>query len=246
MVIDFHCHIGRDKDGTVGHPSDLLKHMKNAGIDYSVIFPFDEKYPGSCFSNANERIYKIMKKTRRFVGFMRLNPNCERRILINEIEKNVKRKFKGIKLHPRSQSFRIISKEVNVICKLAEKYELPILMHTDARIGYEKNSNPLKLAKLAEKFPKVKFIAAHMGYFIPQFLKKARKLKNLYIDTAIISSPRILEIVSEICGYKKILFGSDYSYSYPEIEKSKIVMSKLSESKKEYILEKNAKRVLNL
>ena len=41
-VIDFHTHVGRDKDGTALTIDSLLRSMLEAYVTYSVVFPMDD------------------------------------------------------------------------------------------------------------------------------------------------------------------------------------------------------------
>ena len=72
MIIDFHCHIGKDSDGGLLDIPSLKNSMDKWGIDKSVIFPFsgshEEMVKGSL------QILEESKKNNWIIPFLRINP----------------------------------------------------------------------------------------------------------------------------------------------------------------------------
>lgn len=64
MIIDIHNHVGGPDRGDKmkQSPEEIVASMDRAGIDKSVIFPFNEINPGISFSRANNYIASAMKK----------------------------------------------------------------------------------------------------------------------------------------------------------------------------------------
>lgn len=253
LIIDFHTHIGKEKVGYFSEPKMLLKEMKRAKVDISIIFPLHDENCGICFKNSNNNISKIIKEhPKDFIGFMRLDPNCSESIIKNEVNRYVKLGLKGIKVHPNFPEFKFTSKAMRPIMILAEKNNLPVITHTGyfydplCRSGY--------IIDVAKEFKNVKIIAAHGRGYI-ETVDALKKLRNFYVDTSCIVNHGHLSWFASSAG-KKVLFGSDFPFSLPIIERMKIDMIKpnmgipqkngMKENTKRDILGNNAKRILGL
>ena len=95
-----------------------------------------------------------------FYGFGALHPMMNG--VGDEVERIISLGLHGIKLHPDFQCFDIDCPEAYEMYEAA-RGRLPILFHVgDDRYEY---SSPKKLAKVADDFPDLKIIAAHLGGF---------------------------------------------------------------------------------
>lgn len=113
----------------------------------------------------------------------------------------------GLKFHLYFSKLRMTDPRVLPYIHLAEKYHLPVLIHT----AKETYSDVKYTYLLAKRFPQVNFIAAHMQLETEDHLDAIRyiqKLPNLYGDTAWVN-PTALQNAIHTCGAHKILFGSD-------------------------------------
>ncbi len=85
-------------------------------------------------------------------------------------------KFKGLKFHPKQFDLRADASNYDEYLKLAEKYKLPCLFHSQVNIDYSNGcakvvedvakwdkSDPEFIYNLAKRHPKVPIIMAHMG-----------------------------------------------------------------------------------
>jgi len=236
MIIDMHAHIGADKDGTTATIEELKKSMSSCGITGSVIFPFDEKSEDLI----GESLKLLDKKEDGLYPFLRFDPlsdDCER------IEAAMG-KFYGVKLHPRAQNFDPLDKRVYKIYELIQKHQKPVIIHT--RLENTPNTDPDRIADLAEIFPSMKIILAHFAGLSGPAFEKVAKYPNLFVETSIISSNVVIGMKAQRLGADKVLFGSDWPYSDQEIELLKIKKSGLPESDKEKILFKNEMKMLKL
>ena len=202
-IIDVHTHIGKDRDGQALSSPELLRHMKANGIDKAVIFPFNDREAGSDYSIPNQRILNLSKKNPdKYVPFFRLDPN---KSWEKEFNKRVGQGFAGLKLHPRSQKFKMSSNEVMKICEKVEKAGIILLMHAGFGLDYVADD----LNRISKTFPKMKFLVGHGGF--PELEKVMSMLKdkaNVMFD---VSTMRIFDLVELLknVSYKKIVFGSD-------------------------------------
>lgn len=159
----------------------------------------------------------------------------------------------GIKLHPDYQEFFIGDEGALPIYAQAEKLGLPIAFHT----GRDPLSPNLihcpadVLGKIADLFPRLTIIAAHMGGMdTPQeAAKHLAGKKNVYFDTAFAS--RFLDAASftqlvKLHGADKVLFATDCPWSTLPAEKALLEAADLSPSEKERIAYRNAEELFGV
>jgi len=112
----------------------------------------------------------------------------------------------GLKIHPYYSQIKMDDKRIIPFIKLAEKLDLPILVHT----ATDEYSRVKILAKVAKKYKKVKFIAAHLELETSheEALNYIKDIPNLYGDTAWVSIKTIVR-AKELKILDKIMFGTD-------------------------------------
>lgn len=112
----------------------------------------------------------------------------------------------GIKVHPYHSDIEFDSERVEPYIKLAEKYKLPVVVHT---ADYDKSS-PTRVYNMAKKYPNVNFVMVHMGLCTDnkEAIELMGKLPNLYGDTTWVPLESTIEIVKRY-GSKRIFFGTD-------------------------------------
>jgi len=179
----------------------------------------------------NDFIYEeCQANADKFVGFATLHPLMEN--LEKEIERIVQRGFKGIKLHPDFQHFNIDDEKAMEIYKRIEG-KLFVLFHTgDERYDF---SRPNRLARVCDRFPDLKCIAAHFGgYMRWEEAYNVYDSKNIFMDTSSslfrLSTDDALKIMQKF-GIEQFFFGTDYPmWSYQaELENiSKLGLDKKS------------------
>lgn len=157
----------------------------------------------------NDFIYAECQNHKEFIGFATLHPDMNN--LEQEIERIIARGFYGIKLHPDFQEFNIDNEKAMEIYRLIEG-KMIVLIHTgDERYNF---SRPKRLAKVCEKFPNLKCIAAHFGGFRQwQEAYDVYNSSNIYMDT----SSSLFEMDSDMShkmlekfGYDHFFFGTDF------------------------------------
>lgn len=218
MIIDIHTHIGLASDFNLSE-EDVLYSMKAYNIDYSIISNIDavEYYPDlteipiemqkSQFECLNDCI-KIARKNPNKLGVaFWFKPHTER--LTQEIKDTVKANLdiiKALKLHPYYSKTSTDSPEVEEYLRFAEELILPIIIHT----GGCKEAEPITVYNAAKKFPKVKFIMAHMGLGSDnsKAIKLISSLPNLYGDTAWVPIKSAISLIKNSSS-EKLFFGSD-------------------------------------
>jgi uncharacterized protein len=237
MIIDFHNHIGKENDKIVSI-SLLERHLKNNQIRNAVAFPFS----GEPLIQKSLKILKYSRKHKFIIPFLRFNPKKIRR---KELEDLLKKGFRGIKLHPRSEEFDPLEKNIQWVFEVIQKYRIPILIHCKS-YHFDPNSHPEKLLKLAKKHPKQIFVFGHFAGVNKSLFKEFMKHENIYVETSIDVTPNAYREVTLKIGFDRLLFGTDFPFSFGEIELEKLRLAKLPKKITQKILYQNAQRILSL
>ena len=159
----------------------------------------------------------------------------------------------GIKFHPDYQEFFIGDEAALPLYAEAERLGLPVAFHA----GRDPLSPQLihcpsqVLGKIANLFPKLTIIAAHMGGMeTPQ--EAAQYLagkKNVYFDTAFAShflnAAQFTELV-KLHGSDRVLFATDCPWSTLPAERELLEAADLSPGEKERIAYKNAEELFQI
>ncbi len=245
-VLDFHTHIGKDKDGLEQSIEQLIRSMGESRVTHSVIFPFDERE--ETLEKASLKLCQEAKGYP-FYTFFRFDPKD----MTPERLKEQLNRFYGVKLHPRSQNFDPLEERFFPLYEIISASEKPLLFHTRYEDDFNNqdqinpNTNPSRIVKLAEKFPNLNLVMGHFGNRSLNVFQAMQRYPKVYLETSIFgSTPKTIEQAAQIVGANRLLFGSDVPYSDQFIERMKIDRSKLKPVDKERILYYNAARLLKI
>ncbi len=246
MFIDAHAHIGPREVGSeyrhMGpelYPAEnLLESMNKNGIGKAIVFAMRT---AGLYSESNKFILDSARKyPQKLFPFIRLNPWREGPEYLREAFKDG---FKGLKLHPNDESFHPNDAIVFPLLEVAEKEKKPVIIHS-----HQHGTQPCLIGELADRFPNVSILIAHMGTDLYQDAAfVAKKCENVYLETS--QCPflhRVARNLVEVLGEHKIVWGSDIPYHFHEVEKRKIELAGLSESELESITRGNIERLLRL
>lgn len=159
----------------------------------------------------------------------------------------------GVKFHPDYQGFFIEDPHALPLYAKAEALGLPVVFHTgwDPYSPYIIHCHPAALARVAERFPKLTIIAAHMGG-MGQPEEAAKYLagrENVYFDTAFASRFLTAEAFTRLVrlhGADKVLFATDCPWSTIPDERALLQAAGLAEDEREQIAWKNAARLFGI
>ena len=127
--------------------------------------------------------------------------------------------YKGLKLHPRLNTFKLESRDTTLLCREAGNLGIPVLIDAFVdRINLKQGILPQHFAALAEKCSETNFIWAHMGgYKVLDFLFLGKPLPNVFMDFSFTlqyfqGSSVIQDVVYAMRNMKfdRIFYGSDY------------------------------------
>lgn len=154
----------------------------------------------------------------------------------------------GIKIHPEEHGYPI-AEHGRAIFEFAAARRAVILAHSS-----EKNSLAADYVVLANDYPEVTLIIAHLGCgWDGDLTHQVRAIQqnrcgNLYTDTSSAKSitPRLIEWGVREVGAERILFGTDTPLYFTAMQRARIDHAELTDREKRLILHENAERLLGL
>lgn len=170
-----------------------------------------------------------------------------------EVEKELDRcealGLSGIKIHPDIQGFDLLDRRMYKICEASEGRFIINFHMGDDRERY-RFSEPKKLARLLEDFPKLVVIASHLGGY--RAWDEAREYlygrENVWYDNSsalwAMSASEARKITEE-CGVDRVMFGTDYPVMKIAPYLRMFEEEGFDEKTEDDILYKNAKRLFD-
>lgn len=227
-------------------PEDIIKTIDANGIDMAAISQLTKDYR----DDVRQVATAVRDYPNRIIGFAHIDPHSHDACA--EIDKAVEDLgMKGIKLHPGLDGFAIHDEIVYPVMERAQDLKVPVLTHAGwSGIGggciY---AQPLDVLYLAELYPKVCVIMAHLGQpdnYWPSAIKAAKKADNIILDVSTFCIPHVIEKAVRDVGAERVIFGSDFPWTFQSLELQKIRLLKITENEKAMILGQNALRILRM
>ena len=215
FVLDAHNHVGI-RHGARQTGPELVAKMDAAGVAKAVVFPFVE----GNFTNDGAKEARDACPDR-LIAYCAVNPwqpdaAAEVRRCVRDWG------FKGLKLHPTINGFHLSDPGlVDPLFEEADSLGIPIIVHGASDLL----NSPPEFAIMARRFPRVKLLMAHMGFFwsVDQAIAYANEFPNLYLET---SRAPIFEIATAVreCGPGKVIWGTDspfvdYEWEFKKMER---------------------------
>jgi predicted TIM-barrel fold metal-dependent hydrolase len=205
-VFDAHVHCGTDIDGFRSPLDRLLAFLRHSGASRAFCFCLDEPDRHPAFRAANDRTLEAAERSDgMLVPFARLDlaegP-------LEEAERCLDRGARGIKLHPRAQSFLLDDERLEPIFALAAERRVPILIHG----GRGLPPIATDLLRLVERHPESRLIVAHGGIADLAALAEAfAGHPGVFFDTSIWSAVDVLDLYCRVSP-EQLLYASDFPY----------------------------------
>jgi uncharacterized protein len=205
-IFDAHTHLGLDEDGRSLDLQSLLSQLDFAGASRACVFPLHDPERKPSYTVPNDRVLGWAGETDgRLIPFCRLDPAEDP---VAEGERCIAKGARGIKLHPRAQSFAFDGPEMEGIFKLAGEAGVPILIHAG------RGMPPIAdgLANLALRYPEVVLILAH-GAICDQGILASRLAEHpgVLYDTSCFFPFDVIELFARVPA-ERIVFASDPPY----------------------------------
>ena len=239
-IKDFYGLGGGGMNGTV---SMLKERGRMAGITRYVVLPVAVMPERT--RHINDFILHQVAENVDFVGFGTVHAAMEN--IADEAEYIMEKGLRGIKMHPDTQCFAIDD------ARLFPMYEaisgrIPVILHMgDVRYDY---SQPFRLRRVLELFPKLDAIAAHFGgYGMYELAYDQLRDKSCIFDISssmMFMEPGVAEEYIGRYGAERMAYGTDYPLWDPVHEVEVFKRLKLTDAQFEQIAHKTAERFLGL
>jgi hypothetical protein len=205
-VFDVHTHLGLDEDGRSLSPEELIEVLDEAGARRACVFPLHDPERHPAYRLPNDRVLAWAAESGgRFVPFCRLDPADDP---LREADRSLANGARGIKLHPRAQTFGFEDGAADGIFALAEEANVPMLIHAG------RGMPPIAegLSNLAHRHPGVTMILAHLGVADQGVLaSRLADHPGTLFDTSWFSAFDMLGLMARVPP-ERIVFGSDPPY----------------------------------
>jgi predicted TIM-barrel fold metal-dependent hydrolase len=212
-LIDAHTHLGLDEDGRSLDLEELLALLDAAGVGRACTFPLHDPERRPAYRLPNDRVLAWARESEgRLVPFCRLDPFDEP---LAEGRRCLSAGARGIKLHPRAQSFTFdghgLKDAISGIFALAAEAQVPILIHAGRGLPPIADG----LVDLAMRYPEVVLILAH-GAICDQGILTAGLADHpgVLYDTSCFYPIDVIELFARVPA-ERIVFGSDPPYGRP-------------------------------
>jgi len=208
-VVDAHTHLGRDEDGQSLDLASLISYLDQVdGAARACVFPLHDPDRRPAYRTPNDRVLQWARESGdRLFPFCRLDPAEEP---VAEAERCLALGARGIKLHPRAQSFGFDDAAAAAIFEVARDAGVPILIHAG------RGMPPMDaLADLALRYPEVGLVLAHaaiadQGMFAARLAGHPR----VVYDTSCFAALDVIELFARVPA-ERIVFASDVPYGRP-------------------------------
>ncbi|WP_147821328.1 amidohydrolase family protein [Salidesulfovibrio onnuriiensis] len=215
VIESLYDHYGIQSVGT-GMTDDLLARIKTAGLDRAVVH--SAATDPSQVIPANNWAIQLQQTHPELIAFGSMHVDFEN--IEAELDRIAAKGIKGLKFHNDFQGFRMDDPRFHSLMEIiGDRFVL--MFHVGSSLPPEENpSCPVKMARLAELFPKATMIAAHMGgYRYWDLACEYLAGIDVYVDTSsslpFLSREQFLRFYNKH-DRQKILFGSDYPIFDPE------------------------------
>jgi predicted TIM-barrel fold metal-dependent hydrolase len=206
LWFDAHTHIGHhDPDGFEADPEEILGALDHAGHQRALLFPMHEP---AGYREANDWVIGTCASSGgRLSALARVAPSAEDAVA--EAARALDAGAVGIKLHPRSDDFRLPHPAVTEVVRLVhERGGGPVLFHAGRGIPHLGEA----VVELCRSFPRARIILAHAGISELGWIEPAAaELPNLFFDTAWWQVADLLALYATVPP-SQILYASDLPY----------------------------------
>jgi uncharacterized protein len=239
-IIDAHVHIGDYFDINARFSADdLFAHMRKYNISVAALSAVTKNIRGD-----NDLVAgAIRRHPAKIVGLAHIDPTAGD--ALDEIERALGMGFKGLKLHPHYDAYNVFDSRVTFkVLENAASHRLPVLIHT----GTPPMTTPMHVGYLAQHFPDVNFIAAHMGLVDSSLeaVEAGRMADNIYMDMTAASVTAVIEDAILRLGEDRFVWGTDAPYLNFVAEFFKLLSLRVSDEARRKILWDNPKRIYRL
>src|SRR6478735_1344737 len=189
-IIDIHSHpiLRQDKRGRAG-ADQLIARARQHGIAHLVVLgdvlAFGRSPSEKQLRIINDETHSLIRRYPGLItGFCHLNPTLGARAVRAEIERCVALGFRGLKLEIANNA---ADASMNPLMEAARQHNLVVLQHawSMTKIGERAfHTDPEDVATLAQRFPEVRIIMAHLTGDGVRGVQAVKSCPNVWVDTS--------------------------------------------------------------
>lgn len=257
-AIDVHGHYGAYDGGPTlalknklmsASAAEVARRARLAGIHWTIVSPLMAIMPrggGDAFAG-NVEAAEAVDHTPGLLQYVVIDP-CDERTFSQAHDLLQQPKCVGIKIHPEEHCYAI-REHGRRLFEFAAAHRAVVLTHSS-----EQNSLAADFVPLADAFPEVRLILAHIGCGwdgdVTHQVRAIQQCKygNIFADTSSassITSGLIEWAVSEI-GAERVLFGTDTPLYFSPMQRARVDYADLTLRQREQILYDNAECLFSL
>lgn len=241
MLIDFHAHLWARDDAEEAMAVAAARH----GVDRICVSAIRRYVPDEAeVKKLNDRVLRAMRKwPNLYVGFVYVNPKHGKAAL-RAIDEAADAGMQGIKLWTACYAD---DPSVFPIAERAIELQWPVVQHAWQKWtgNLRTESEPRHVARLAERYPDLKLVMAHIGGDWEYGVKAVRHCPNVCVDTSgSIAHTGMLEMAIDELGAERVVWGTDMPGADLIYTLAKIDRAPIRPSSKDKILGTNAERLL--
>lgn len=236
-IIDAHAQLGAEYPFTLD-AAELLRKMDDAGVAIAVARPVGAELVVDNRAG-NDR---VLGGGQRIKAWITANPWFGSRAL-DEMKRCRDAGAVGLFLHPARQGFSPIEPVAEPLLRLAASWRWPVMFHTGTYIY----ADILAVGEMARRLPETPMVLGNAGFTDMWFELPGvfAEVKNLWLDTSMIWSAAIDQIVSAGGGDRVLFAGGEPRNRYSVVLKA-IARHDLAPELLDAVLHGNARRLLGL
>jgi uncharacterized protein len=248
VIIDAHNHLGPDVPGlgSCRAPEELLATMESANVTQALVQQHVRHvgYRHDLEQGLEYVADAVHRHLGQLFGCVLVHPFSEYSLTIARAALD-SGGFRAVKIWPGAD-YQPTPDRLHAVMKLCRDFSVPLRVHGDID---DPRSSPLALVGLANAYPDVPVIVAHMPgeYTLDGLATVAagRQAINLFFDTSTCPSSQIGRAIREL-GADRVLWGSDSPWWDIEIELMKIRLLGLGDDDFNLVTAGNACRLFGL
>jgi len=214
---------------------NLLKTMDLNGVEKALTASLKGAFYS--YEEGNKETLKACDMNKRLIPLATVDP---RRFLgeRSEIENLVKRGFKGIRLFRDFQGYPLDYSPVIEVIESMEGLGLPLF------IPCSEYGCITLLSRLTEDKDYPVIVLGCTYSLLSEFIVSARKNRNLYVETRLLTSSDAVEVLVEKIGASRLIFGSGIPLEYFQSSYMMIESARIREEDKDLIIGGNILRII--
>ena len=236
--IDSHVYLGQGEHLQITE-EELLNQMDEAKVAVAIICPVDRCLAVHNREGNEQMLSAVRRHPDRLVGMATANP-WYGEASVRELRRSLEDGLAGLMIHAPYQGVRLSDHLVDPLLEVAAEYGVPVYTHT----GTAGLAEPLHVAELARRFPKVNFIMGHAGSsdYGEDAVYAMSFADNIWMETSR-NGPGNYNFFKIKGLYARIVFGSSAPEYIPAIEIDTLCDVFTDPAEQEAILCENIRRV---